>query len=302
MRLAIAAAAILALASPANGASAGPLLAVGGGDIPDAIFARFIEMSGGAGKARIVVLPMSSEDPESGKWAVEALVKLGAQAERRNFTRAQAQAVPPEILDSYTGIWLGGGDQSRFMDVVSGTPLEAALLARHRAGVAIGGTSAGAALQTTPMITGDEKRPGGAKPLAKDSPHAWVTIDRDNVVTRGGLGLWDGVILDQHFVRRRRFQRLLSLVLEGPVRLGAGIDEATALETGPDGVWHVLGESVVVVIDAREAVPTATPAPLGASGVTLHVLPAGASFDPRSGRATLPASPGARAVAEAGHS
>ena len=82
MRLAIAVAAILALASPAGGDPAGPLLAVGGGDIPDAIFARFIEMSGGAGKARIVVLPMSSTDPESGKWAVEAMLKLGAQAEK----------------------------------------------------------------------------------------------------------------------------------------------------------------------------------------------------------------------------
>lgn len=288
MRLAMAAAAILVLASPAGGTPPGGLLAVGGGEIPDAVFARFVEMSGGAGKARIVVLPMSSEDPESGKWAVEALAKLGAQAERRNFSRAEALAASPEILDAYTGIWLGGGDQSRFMDTVSGTPLEVAILARHRAGAAIGGTSAGAALQSTPMITGDEKRPGGAKPLAKDSPHAWVTIDWDNVVTRGGLGLWDGVILDQHFVRRRRFQRLLSLVLEGPVRLGAGIDESTALETGPDGVWRVLGESVVVVIDAREAAPTAGPTPLGASGVKLHVLPAGASFDPCSGRATLP--------------
>jgi cyanophycinase len=288
MYLAIAAAAWLALSSPEGAGAAGPLLAVGGGDISDAIFARFVEMSGGAGKARIVILPMSSQDPESGVWVVEGLRKLGAQAERRHFTRAQAEAAGADVLDSYTGIWLGGGDQSRFMDAVAGTPLEAAIHARHRAGAAIGGSSAGAALMTTPMITGDEKRPGGAKPLAKDSPHAWVTIDRDNVVTRDGLGLWEGVILDQHFVRRRRFQRLLSLVLEGPVRLGAGIDEATALEKCPDGTWRVLGESVVVVIDARDAAPTAAPTPLGASGVKLHILPAGASFDPRTGRATLP--------------
>jgi cyanophycinase len=275
--------------SPASAAPAeGPLMAVGGGDISDALFARFVTLSGGPGKASIAVLPMSSTDPESGKWAVDAMRKLGARAERRTFTRAEALAATPKALDEYTGLWLGGGDQSRFMDIVEGTPLEAAILARHRAGAPIGGTSAGAALQTTPMITGDEKRPGGSRPLEKDSPHAWVTIDRDNVVTRKGLGLWPGVILDQHFVRRRRFQRLLSLVLEGPARLGAGIDESTALETGRDGIWRVSGESVVVVIDAREATAGPSSAPLSAAGVKLHVLPAGSTFDPKTGRVTLP--------------
>ena len=80
-----------------------------------------------------------------------------------------------------------------------------------------------------------------------------MTIARENVVTAEGFGLLPGVVVDQHHVRRRRNNRLLSLVLENPSLVGIGIDESTALEVGPAGVWKVLGESVAVVYDAREA-------------------------------------------------
>jgi cyanophycinase len=142
---------------------------------------------------------------------------------------------------------------------------------------------------STPMITGDEKKPGGDRPLAKDSPDAWITIARDDVVTAGGFDLLPGAIVDQHFVRRRRNNRLLSTVLEHPDRIGVGIDESTALEVGPDGSWRVLGASVAVVFDARNARITPADAKvLGTEGVRLHVLPAGSRFDPRSGEAKLP--------------
>ena len=113
------------------------------------------------------------------------------------------------------------------------------------------------------MITGDEKRPGGDRPPEKDSGHAWMTIARENVVTARGFALLPGAIVDQHFVRRRRQNRLLSLVLENPTLVGVGIDESTALEVGPDGVWRVLGESVAVVFDARKAdlTPARRPGP-----------------------------------------
>ena len=76
-------------------------------------------------------------------------------------------------------------------------------------------------------------------------------------------------------------------MLERPERLAVGIDESTAIEVAPDGHWRVIGASVAVVYDARPArvTPTGT---LGAADVRLHVLPAGATFDPAIGRATLP--------------
>jgi cyanophycinase len=95
--------------------------------------------------------------------------------------------------------------------------------------------------------------------------------------------------VDQHFVRRRRNNRLLSVILEHPERVGVGIDESTALEVSPDGTWHVLGASVAVVFDARKArITPPSSKVLGAEGVRLSVLPAGSRFDPRTGEARLP--------------
>jgi cyanophycinase len=107
------------------------------------------------------------------------------------------------------------------------------------------------------------------------------------VVTSEGFGYIDNAIIDQHFVRRRRHNRLMSLVLENPRLIGAGIDESTAIEVRPDGTWRILGESVVVIYDARNAQAGPADAPLSAANVQMHVLPSGATYDPRTGKASM---------------
>ena len=58
--------------------------------------------------------------------------------------------------------------------------------------------------------------------------------------------------------------------------------------SGPDGRWRVLGESSVVIYDARRAHVTEGKKPLlGATGLRVSVLPAGAVFDPRTGGGDL---------------
>jgi cyanophycinase len=148
----------------------------------------------------------------------------------------------------------------------------------------VGGTSAGAAVLSAVMITGTERR--GA--FNADTTQDWATIDRATVETVEGFGLLTTAIVDQHFVRRRRQNRLLSLVLERAPHLGVGIDEGTAVIVEPDGRWRVAGASVAVIVDARRAVRAAVPQRLGGTGVSLHVLPAGGRFDPATGVATLP--------------
>ena len=271
-------------------ASLGSLLIVGGGPIPDAVLERFVALAGGPGRARIVLYPMASESTDAGVELAQDFEKLGATARRQVLTRTEADsdAAVAAVSDA-TGIWFGGGDQAKLTAVLLGTRVEAAISGRYRAGAVVGGTSAGAAVMSTPMITGDERHPGGSRPPAADSSDAWMTIARDNVVTASGFGLLPGTIVDQHFVRRRRNNRLLSLVLENPQLIGVGIDESTALEVRPDGTWKVLGDSVAVVFDARKAALTkAGSGPPGAADVRLSVLPAGSVYDPRTGSARLP--------------
>jgi cyanophycinase len=210
---------------------------VSGGPIPDAILSRFVTRAGGPGRARIVIFPMASEHADAGIELVATFEKLGASAERIVLDREQADTdEAARRLEGATGIWFGGGDQSRLTAALLHTKVQEAIAVRYHAGAVVGGTSAGAAVMSTPMLTGDEKRPGGDRPPEKDSGDAYLTIARGNVVTAEGFGLMPGVIVDQHFLRRHRNNRLLSLVLENPGLVGVGIDESTALEVGPDGV------------------------------------------------------------------
>jgi cyanophycinase len=281
--------------APANRTIGGHLVIVGGGPIPPEVSRRFVDLAGGPGKARIVVFPMASGDPDAGIETTADFEKLGARAERVVLDRAQADTEEAaRRLDSVTGIWFGGGDQVKLTAALGGTRVEAAMHRLLQAGAVLGGTSAGAAVMTTPMLTGEEKHVGGLRPPKdpKDPLAAYMTVARDDVETVRGFGFLPGAVVDQHFIRRRRSNRLLSVVLENPQLVGVGIDESTAVEVGPDGRWHVLGESAAMIFDARHARITPAGAPaLGATGVTLLVLPAGSVYDPASGEATLGAPP-----------
>jgi cyanophycinase len=102
-----------------------------------------------------------------------------------------------------------------------------------------------------------------------------------------GLGLIRDVVIDQHFGQRNRYGRLLMLVAQSPGLLGIGVDEDTGavVTTEADGteVLRVVGRGVVTVFDGRNVVSNAhearRTAPLLASGVVLHVLPAGSVFN-----------------------
>jgi cyanophycinase len=278
------------VSAPVPQSPRGHLMIVGGGPRPATMREEFVRLAGGPGSARIVVLPMASADAErAAESEVTALRRLGVDARSLILTREQAMnPAAARELDGVTGVWFPGGVQTRLTAVLRDTPVETALRERYHAGAIIGGTSAGAAIMTSPMLTGGEQRPGGARPLSANSRDAFITIDRNNVVTEPGITLLPGAIVDQHFVRRRRHNRLISLVLENPSLVGLGIDESTALLVGPDGLWRVIGESVVIVYDAREAAVTVDSAPvLGAAGLRMHVLPPGSIFDPRTGRVSL---------------
>lgn len=268
----------------------GTLFIVGGGPRPRAMNEEFVRLAGGRGRARIVVFPMATADTTAGPEVAAAFAALGATARNVPVSRAAADSADGSVvaaLDSATAIWFLGGDQNRIMRALAGTAVERAIRRRYEAGAVVGGTSAGAAVMSATMLTGEERRPGGARPLPADSRDAWVTIDRDNVGTTPGLGLLPSAIVDQHFARRRRHNRLLSLVLERPERFGIGIDESTALVVEPSGRWRVVGESVVVIYDGRGAWSTKE-GPLGGIGIVTHVLTPGATYDPRSNATTFP--------------
>lgn len=264
----------------------GSLVIVGGGDRSETMMRRFVQLAGGPG-ARIAVVPNASSEPEeTGRALVAELDSLGGRAFVYHLDRAAASVeVSARRLDSATGIWFSGGDQELVTEALAGTPVMRAMQRRYREGAVVGGTSAGAAVMSDSMITGNQTPPGDTTGYYGDE---FPAIARHRVEIVPGLGFLPEAIVDQHFIRRERHNRLLSAVLERPFLLGVGIDESTALEVGPDGRWRVLGESAVVIYDARRAQVTDGKRPLlGATGLRVHVLPAGSVFDPTTGGGDL---------------
>jgi cyanophycinase len=104
------------------------------------------------------------------------------------------------------------------------------------------------------------------------------------VITIDGFGFIDDAIIDQHFLIRRRTNRLISVILEHPTKVGVGIDEATAIWVKPDHTFEVLGKSAVVVYDATDAdvKRDASGYGLRAADVRMSVLRSGAVYDLKS--------------------
>lgn len=185
-------------------------------------------------------------------------------------------------LESAAAIWFTGGDQARIAELFGTVDApRLALKATRRAcagGTAIGGTSAGAAIMSDPMLLGGDSLPAL---LGETDPDAGA------LQAGGGLGFFAHGVVDQHFGERAREGRLIAALMDLPQarRIGFGIDENTAMVVQPNGTLSVEGAGQITVIDARGArLARSETGVLIADGLVVHVLSAGDSYDLESGR------------------
>jgi cyanophycinase len=275
---------LLVLLACTLAAQAGPkgyLFIIGGGERDAPLMKRYIELAAGFGTGRIVVFTMASGVPQETGPELLAEFKGNGAKDVVTYQLTRDEAMKPDsakILDGVGGVWFAGGDQSRLTAALLDSPIHKRMLELYEKGCIIGGTSAGAAVMSEVMITGDEKR------TAKEDEQ-WQVIWAANIVRVRGFGFVKNAIIDQHFVTRRRHNRLISLVLENPKLVGVGIDESTAVLVRPDGRYEVLGENQVIIYDARKARAVKSPAGrLGGRGMTMHVLLAGDVYNLAKGK------------------
>jgi cyanophycinase len=147
-------------------------------------------------------------------------------------------------------------------------PVHDALGDLYRRGETIAGTSAGASAvgHTMPMSAEADDHKVSA---------AWQLVP--------GLGMLEGVIVDQHFAQRGRMGRLVAGVVENPRLLGLGIDENTALAWRRDGA-RVVGSGAVYVVDGRQITRSnlgkaRLQSAISAFDIRVHVLSEGDCFD-----------------------
>jgi cyanophycinase len=102
-------------------------------------------------------------------------------------------------------------------------------------------------------------------------------LESENIETKIGLGLITSIVVDQHFVKRSRYNRLLTAIIEYPELVGIGIDESTAvLVFGKQ--MEVVGESQVIVFKNPEQSKNIVNNKLGAHGILLTIYLPGETF------------------------
>jgi cyanophycinase len=207
-----------------------PKLFIGGGALPEEMYKEFLKLTGP--DAKLVVIPTAS----SRDINVEEVQKLwrsrGFQQISILHTKDRKVASSTEFtepLRKATAVWFNGGSQQRISDAYIGTSVEKELYQLLKRGGVIGGSSAGAAIQSKIMITGGGKQPK-------------FSI---------GFELFPGAILDQHFLKRNRLSRLIKAIHTNPKLIGFGIDEGTAIVVR-DNEYSVVGESYVIRIELVE--------------------------------------------------
>jgi cyanophycinase len=264
---------------PIAGLTAGPVMLIGGAEdkIRDkVILGRFAELAGASGGKVVVISTASSLGDRAADAYRDLLGSLGIGKVVGLRPEEREEADDPETaatLRDATGVYLTGGNQSRLTQVVAGTRMADALFLAHDRGVVIAGTSAGASALAGHMVAF-----GNAGPTPKNRM----------VQLSAGLGILQGLVVDQHFGERGRIGRLLALVAQSPSLLGVGIDEDTCAVVAANRTLEVIGRGAVTIVDGAHVRTDAYRGkgykPLMVSGAVLHSLPAGYGFDLRSRR------------------
>lgn len=226
----------------------GYLFIIGGGHRPDYLMEKIIQLAGGT-DSKVIIIPNASSRPsETADYQMNQFRDLGVTDCDYVYVK-DSLANADKTLEKVSNadiIFFSGGDQSRLTTDLNGTRLLETIHERYRKGAVIAGTSAGAAVMSEIMITGDEL-------INTDSTRSFYTIQQGNIATTAGFGFITDAIIDQHFITRKRHNRLISLVLENPDLLGIGIDESTAIIVNPDLTFDVIGEHGVIIYDASQA-------------------------------------------------
>lgn len=248
------------------------------------ILSRFVRLAGGR-DARIAIIATASAFHDLvGRRYVALFTELGAAHVDLLQLNDRTHARRPDVLaqlDNATGIFMTGGDQLKITAILGGTPVAQKIRDRNRQGAIVGGTSAGASVSSEHMMAYGASGIAPRKAMMQFAP---------------GLGLIDGVVVDQHFGQRGRTGRLVTALAHNPDLVGIGLDEDTAVEIDSHGLLTVLGRGSVLIVDGSGTSHTdihALPdhAPLTIFDLKIHVLSRGYHYDLASRMPRLPNEP-----------
>ncbi len=226
----------------------GSLFIIGGGHKSKELMQQLMQTAHLNSTDYIVFLPMATEEPDTSYYYIKE--DFSAVCNNRvvsfNFTKNDINKTSwIDSLKNAKLIYLAGGDQSRFMNITLHTQIQTAIQLAYKNGATVAGTSAGAAMMSHYMLTGNQ--------LLGDTTYesTFPKLLNNNIDIKEGLSLLDSAIIDMHFVARSRYNRLLTAIAKYPTLPCIGIDEGTSIIVHNSHV-KVVGTSQVIVFSKPE--------------------------------------------------
>jgi cyanophycinase len=252
----------------------GTLIVVGGHEDKegDRLILRAIAAHAAGG--RLVVATVASQEPQELWRTYQPIFRELGVRDVVHLDVASRQEAQEEdrlrLLDGATALFFTGGDQLKITSQLGDSPLYERIRQLYLQGGTVAGTSAGASVMAeTMLVSGESDASPRIGSTARMAP---------------GLGLFPGVIVDQHFAERGRVGRLIGAVAQNPRILGIGVDENTAVVCGPGRCFQVLGSGAVYVLDGSTVTYSnlteeETDRALSTFDVRVHLLTMGDAFD-----------------------
>jgi cyanophycinase len=182
-----------------------------------------------------------------------------------------------QMVAASQAVFFTGGAQARIVDTLQpggqDSPLLQAVRALQARGGLVAGTSAGAAIMSQTMF--------------RDAP--FVTSVLKGVLRKGveyapGLGFApQGLLIDQHFLKRGRIGRIIPLMLGSGDRLGLGVDEDSAALIHDQEVEVLAGRGALLV-ELHAAKQGLENGALSLQGARISLLEPGDRFHLETGR------------------
>lgn len=179
-------------------------------------------------------------------------------------------------------VYFAGGDQCNYIRWIKGTPVEGAVERVYARGGAVGGTSAGLAIQGEFVYDACPSQSAESSEVMLDPFHVDVSVS-------SGFFNWPamrGVITDTHFQQRDRLGRLIVFMSRAAGRrppLGLGVSEGTIALVDRNGRGTVHGQGPVhLVTSAGRPEVVYRGKPLTWRGLRIRRIKAGETFDLRN--------------------
>jgi cyanophycinase len=175
-------------------------------------------------------------------------------------------------------VFIGWGADTRLQQVITGTPVQAAIEEAYRGGAVLAGTSAGARAAGELVISPANGPVGLRGGLDEGPPRAYNGLPMDQQAV---LQVWPGFNwlpgfgIEAHLAEWQRYGHLFLMGALRPDLTWIGLDERTALVVYANGGAEVVGSGNVLVMRRNPSVRAVPPQPgkaLEARGLRLDIL------------------------------